>query len=260
MNAKPDAIEEMIGPIPDRQVPSTVMTPMAMIDRAIASGAGIETIERLMSLQERWEANQAKKIYDEAMRAAQEEMRPVLLNAKNDQTKSRYATYEALDGAIRPIYTRHGFTLSFDTADCPLPDHIRIVCEVACGGHRTHPHIDMPADGKGAKGGDVMTKTHAAGAAVTYGRRYLLGMIFNITTTTKDDDGNSAGNPDLAMTITADQYRELQDLLKESGSEEPAMLAFVNAKTVEEMTIAQYAKAKAAMVHKINLKKQKAGK
>jgi hypothetical protein len=52
----------------------------------------------------------------------------------------------------------------------------------------------MPADGKGAKGGDVMTKTHAIGAAVTYGKRYLLGMIFNIAVGGDvDDDGNSNG-------------------------------------------------------------------
>jgi hypothetical protein len=119
-----------------------------------------------MDLQERWEANQAKKAFDEAMQQAQAEMRPVLMNASNEQTKSRYATYEILDNAIRPIYTKHGFSLSFNSGDCPIADHVRIVCEVSCGGHRIYPHIDMPADGKGAKGGDVMTKTHAMGAAI----------------------------------------------------------------------------------------------
>ena len=85
--------ERAIKTLENEPLPSTVMTPMAMIDRAIASGAGIETLERLMALQERWEATQAKKVYDEAMKAAQEEMRPVLPNADNSQTKSRYATY-----------------------------------------------------------------------------------------------------------------------------------------------------------------------
>lgn len=233
------------------------MTPMAMIDRALTSGATPETLSKLMDLQERWEASQAKKNYDEAMQQAQEKMRPVLANANNSQTNSRYVTYEALDNAIRPIYTRHGFSLSFNTADCPLADHVRIVCEVACGGHHTYPHIDMPADGKGAKGGDVMTRTHATGAAITYGRRYLLGMIFNLSTT-KDDDGNGASNPDLAMAITADQFIELRDLLEQSGSKEEDMLAYVKAETVETMTLAQYAKAKGTMVHKINLKTKKA--
>lgn len=50
--------------------------------------------------------------------------------------------------------------------------------------------IDMPADGKGAKGGDVMTKTHATGAAASYGMRYLLKMIFNVAIGEEDRDGN----------------------------------------------------------------------
>jgi len=236
-----------------------VMTPMAMIDRALSSGASPETLGKLMDLQERWEANQAKKIFDEAMKSAQAEMRPILVNAENRQTNSRYATYEALDAAIRPVYVRHGFSLMFNTADSPLPDHVRVVCEVSCGGHTTIPHVDMPADGKGAKGNDVMTKTHATGAALTYGRRYLLGMIFNLTIT-KDDDGNSASSPDLAMSITADQFRELQDLLEESGSKESDMLGYVKAENIEAMTIAQYAKAKAAMVQKLKIQQRKAGK
>jgi N-methylhydantoinase A/oxoprolinase/acetone carboxylase beta subunit len=36
----------------------------------------------------------------------------------------------------------------------------------------------------------MMTLTHARGSAMTYGRRYLLTMAFNISTV--DDDGNAA--------------------------------------------------------------------
>jgi hypothetical protein len=61
----------------------------------------------------------------------------------------------------------------------------------------------MPADGKGARGNDVMTKTHATGAAITYGKRYLLGMIFNLAVT-RDDDGNGAGNGDWVDEADAD--------------------------------------------------------
>jgi hypothetical protein len=231
-----------------------VMTPMAMIQAALDKGATPETLAKLMDLQERWEAGQAKKVFDEAMMQAQAEMRPILVNASNNQTNSKYATYEALDAAIRPVYVRHGFSLVFDTADCPLEHHVRIVCEVSCGGHTIRPHIDMPADGKGPKGNDVMTRTHATGAAITYGRRYLLGMIFNLTVT-KDDDGNSASNPALTQTITADQFTELRDLLEQSGSQEKDMLAYVKAQSMEDMTIGQYATAKAAMVQKIARKK-----
>jgi len=42
------------------------VTPMAMLDRALASGASLEMVEKLMSLQDRWEASQGRKAFDAA--------------------------------------------------------------------------------------------------------------------------------------------------------------------------------------------------
>ena len=75
----------------------------------------------------------------------------------------------------------------------------------------------MPADGKGAKGGDVMTKTHATGSATSYGMRYLLKMIFNVAVgTEKDDDGNAASNTKPTERITAKQLADLNALLQKT--------------------------------------------
>ena len=160
--------------------------------------ASVEKIERLMALWERGEARKAEAAFNAAMSAAQREMRPIAADANNPQTRSRYASYAQLDRALRPIYTDHGFGLSFDTGDSPLEQHVRVLCYAAhaVGYSRTY-HVDMPADGKGAKGGDVMTKTHATGAALSYGMRYLLKMIFNVAVGEADDDGNSNGGPDV---------------------------------------------------------------
>lgn len=156
----------------------------------------VEKIERLMALWERGEARKAEAAFNVAMSEAQSEMRPVVADDWNPQTKSKYASYHALDKALRPIYTKHGFGLSFNTMDSPVADHVRVVCKAAHkGGHCEVYQIDMPADGKGAKGGDVMTKTHATGSALSYGQRYLLKLIFNVAVT-EDDDGNKAsGRP-----------------------------------------------------------------
>ena len=68
---------------------------------------------------------------------------------------------------------------------------MRVLCYVShSAGHTRTYQCDMPADGKGAKGNDVMTKTHAAGSAASYGMRYLLKMIFNIAIGEDDTDGN----------------------------------------------------------------------
>ncbi|MCC6887242.1 MAG: ERF family protein [Hyphomicrobiales bacterium] len=105
---------------------------------------------------------------------------------------------------MRPIYTKHGFNLSYNTDLAKQKNHISVICRVGhrCGAFRIY-EIEMPADGKGAKGGDAMTKTHATGSAVTYGKRYLLGMIFNIAIGEPDDDGNAAVQTDK---ISAEQH------------------------------------------------------
>ncbi len=177
---------------------------MAVISRAAADpSTDVDKLERLMGMYERLEGRKAEQAFNEAMSAAQAEIGVVGVNKKNSQTNSKYATYDALDRAVRPVYVRHGFSLSFDTAEGAPTDHIRLLCRVGhIGGFtRTH-HVDMPADGKGAKGGDVMTRTHAAGSAFSYGQRYLLKLIFNIATG-EDDDGNAASARDRSAGFTA---------------------------------------------------------
>ena len=156
-----------------------------------------EKMERFMAMQERINARAAESEFNAAMTAAQKQMRPVATDSDNPQTRSKYASYEALDRALRPIYTEHNFALSFNTDEAPGPETVRVLCKVThAGGHAERYRLDMPSDGKGAKGGDVMTKTHATGSAVTYGMRYLLKMIFNVAVGEGDDDGNSAaGKP-----------------------------------------------------------------
>lgn len=168
---------------------------MEMFERlARDPNVSVEKIAGMMALWERAQAKKAEMAYNAAMTAAQKEMRPIAADAWNPQTRSRYASYEALDTALRPIYTDHGFGLSFDTADTDKPDTVRVLCKVThAGGHAEVKHLDMPADGKGAKGGDVMTKTHATASALSYGMRYLTKMIWNIAVGDSDDDGNRAG-------------------------------------------------------------------
>lgn len=195
--AEPETVGELVDNLPAPSAAAPVPmenTIFQIIERASRDpNVDIDKMERLILMQERVQARQAEIEFDNAMSGAQEDMKAVQTDSLNKQTGSKYASYAALDAAIRPIYAAHGFSLSFDTADGAPPDSVRVVCKVAHrGGHRERPRVDMPCDGKGAKGGDVMTRTHAMGSAVSYGKRYLLGMIFNLATT-KDDDGNAAG-------------------------------------------------------------------
>src|SRR6185369_4613440 len=164
---------------------------LAVIDRAARDpNVDVAKMERLLALAEQIHAREAKALYDQAMNAAQGEMRPISRDCHNPQTRSRYASYEAIDNAIRPIYATHGFAMSFGSKAAPGgADRVMVTCRISHrGGHAEYVEVEMPADGKGAKGGDVMTKTHAVGSALSYGKRYLVNLIWNLSFGESDDD------------------------------------------------------------------------
>jgi hypothetical protein len=164
---------------------------MQIIERAARDPAvDIDKMERLMQMHERMVDKKAEADFNDALTACQKECGTIGANATNPQTRSKYLTYAKLDSILRPIYTKHGISISYGTEDTPKAECVRIIAYVSRGGHTRVYRVDMPADGKGAKGGDVMTKTHATGAAMSYGCRYLLKAIFNISIGEEDDDGN----------------------------------------------------------------------
>jgi hypothetical protein len=162
-----------------------------------------------------------KESFNRALARVQANAVVVKTNRKNTQTGSKYADFGQLDKMLRPLYIAEGLSLSYGTADIDKPETVRVICDVSLGAYTRTYHIDMPADGKGAKGNDVMTKTHATGSATMYGRRYLLNMIFNLTQ--EDDDGNAAAGLDVKVFA-------------------PLMEAIENARTIGEVT-ASYIRA-----------------
>ena len=214
---------------------------------AINPDVDVEKMERLMAMHDRIVARQAEGEFNDAMAKAQAEMRPVAADADNPQTKSKYASFAALDRALRPIYTSHGFSLSFDTGDGAPEGYVRLLCYAGHRmGHTRTYRADMAADGKGAKGGDVMTKIHATGSAFTYGQRYLLKLIFNIAVG-DDDDGNAAsGGP----SVSAEEKAELIDLIKEVGADTAKLCKYLGVAAIDYLPASRFLEAKAALEKK----------
>lgn len=231
--------ETNVAPISDA---SAIVT---MIERAARDpNVDIDKMERLLQMQERVMARTAEQDFNAAMTKAQSKMRAVATDSNNPQTRSRYASYAALDRAVRPIYTTEGFALSFGTADGAPDQYIRVVCHVShSGGYSRTYHVDMPADGKGAKGGDVMTKTHAVGAGMSYGQRYLLKMIFNIAVG-EDVDGNE---PVSKEPITDEQAAKITALITETKSNVAIFLKWIGAESISDIPAHKFAAAIAGL-------------
>ena len=225
---------------------------MHVIERAALNPEiDLDRMERLFEMAERIRAQKAEQAFNGAMARAQSKMRRVETDANNPQTRSKYASYGAIDRAIRPLYSEEGFSVSFDTEPHELPEWITVVAYVSHSeGHTRKYSQPMPADGKGAKGGDVMTKTHAMGSAQTYGMRYLTKKIWNVAIGEDDDDGNAAntshGAPDNAR-VSAKDLETIKRGLTATGAKAEDLLHHlfpgVHNMTLEQIPAAQAASA-----------------
>lgn len=242
-----DDAEVQVAPAPASETAAI----FSMIERVAADpSVSVERVEQLFGLYQRMQADRARKEFAVDLIAAQSEMEPIRKDATNSQTKSRYATFDALDRAIRPIYTRYGFAPTYHTDTSPKPDHVMVVMTLLHrSGYERLYTADMPADGKGAKGGDVMTKTHAFGSAFSYGKRYTLGGAFNVVTTERDDDGNDAGGTSDGP-ISESQLQELIKLADEVGADKAKFCRFYNITSFAEIQLSQFEKAKNALKQK----------
>jgi len=181
--------------------PEAPKTAMDLLAVALQKDAAIDVIERLAALQREAMARQDQIEFSDALNRVQAEIPRIAPQLTNTETGSKYASYTAIDKVIRPIYSKEGLSLSFNTEDCPLADYVRICCYVSLRGYTRKYQVDLVADGKGPKGGAVMTRTHASGAAISYGKRYLVNMIFNLSIGEQDTDGNLATNGELAEQV-----------------------------------------------------------
>lgn len=214
--------------IPQSNDPTIAM--IQVIERAAVNpDVDIDKMERLMNMQERMINRNAEIEFNESMAAVQSEVGFISADLDNSQTRSRYASYNQMNNALRPVYTKHSFALSFNSEPRTEKNMMAVICYVTHkGGHTRKYVIDMPADGKGAKGNDVMTTTHAAGAASSYGMRYLLKMIFNISVGEEDTDGNMP-QAETIVYISDEQVNTLHAKITENNVNEKGFYNWMKA-------------------------------
>jgi hypothetical protein len=241
---RPDAL-------PMQAAPDPLMA--GIIKAAADPKTDVEKLERLMALYERQSSQVAERAFNEALADAQAEMPRVQRNSRNSQTNSNYATLDKVNQIIGPIVAKHGFSLSFGTADCPREGYYRITCKVAKGGYSRDYQADLPIDASGMQGKINKTATHAFGSTMSYGRRYLLMMIFNISTT-DDDDGNAAsGQIDYERgheTITHAEIAHLEHLIGEVGADLAKFCRYMKVESLADLPAQQFDRAVSALAAK----------
>jgi len=203
-------------------------TPMTMLEKAVTSGASLEMVEKLMALQERWEANQARKAFDEAIAAAKAEIKPVVRNATGHNSK-RYADFSAIANAIDPVISKHGLSYRFRTNQT---DKIAVTCILSHkAGHFEETTLAGPADASGSK-----NAIQAIGSTLTYLQRYSLVQALGLAAS-NDDDGRAANSGE---TISDDQAGELVAMIESTNADKAKFLAYFRIEKLSDLPAKSY--------------------
>lgn len=220
------------------------VTPFELLDNALRSGATPEVLSQLMALQERHEANIARKRFDEAMAAVRQGIKPVKKNrrvkfeakdAAKAKTNYAYEDLASVAEMIDPVIAAHGISYRFETlseVDKPV-----IVTLVIFGhGHQERNSLSAGRDLTGNK-----NPIQALGSTVVYLQRYLLKAGFGLAAANDDDAQAATDEPSF---ITEDQVTELTDLAAEVGANMPKLLEFLKIPSFAEIYADKFDAAK----------------
>jgi len=166
--------------------------PQDLIAMAIEKGSGIEQLEKLMDLQERWEKKESRKMYFNAFAQFQDQ-KPVIIKDKKVsftskktgmKTEYSFAKLQQIQKQIDPIISKLGLSYAFKSTE--ESNKLTICCVVTHdSGHQEKTQMSAPMDTSGNK-----NPIQSIGSTNSYLMRYTLCNAFGISAD-EDNDGQS---------------------------------------------------------------------
>ena len=163
------------------------VTPLGILQIAVQQGANVDKLAKLLELQERWQANQARQAYNAAMAKFKQRPPKITKNkhVKFDDTEYDHATLDHVTEAITETLSAVG--ISHKWKMCQSPE-ISVTCVLTHEmGHSEETTLKASPDTSGSK-----NSIQAIGSTVTYLERYTLLAAMGMAAAGMDNDGRSA--------------------------------------------------------------------
>lgn len=168
-------------------------TPGHMIQIALEKEAGMETLERLLAVQERWESNEARKAFAQAKARFKAEAPSVSKNRRvrfenrtGGLTDYAHASLDHILDTVCPVMSKHGLSHSWKTEQ--REGLIFVTCRLEHElGHGVETTLFGPPDTSGGK-----NAVQAIGSTTAYLERYTFLAVTGLATGDMDDDGQGA--------------------------------------------------------------------
>ena len=173
------------------------IAPAQLIALALEKQADPTTLEKLLNLQERWEAGNARKAYVMAMSAFKQEAPAVLIKGDKvdfqtakGRTHYQYANLGSIVQEISALLGKHNLSASWYTQQDDR-DNVVVTCHIThVAGHRESVTLRGPSDESGNK-----NRIQAIGSTVTYLQRYTLLAALGLATGEDNDGGHGGKEP-----------------------------------------------------------------
>jgi hypothetical protein len=219
-------------------------TPMDMLNRAVAQGAGVEVLAKLMDLQERHERNLARRAFDAALADAKSELPVIFKNRTVDftsakgRTNYRHEDLAEIARTVDPILAKHGLSYRFRTSSAPN-EPISVTCIVS---HRQGYYEENTLVGGKDDSGNK-NPLQQVGSTLTYLQRYALKAALGLAASTDDD----AGGVEDSTTITDAQLSDLQRLADEVGADVEKFCIYLKVPSLADIPAGMFKRAKTAL-------------
>src|SRR5229473_1491459 len=141
-----------VGEVVDRlPAPRQAVTPMQLLMTATEKGASVEMLAKLMDLQERWEANEARKAFVVSLNAFKATPPSITKNKHVNAGKMEYdhATLDQVSGVIGAALASHGLSHRWEVNQAD--GLIRVTCILTHElGHSERVSLQAGADMSGS--------------------------------------------------------------------------------------------------------------
>ena len=177
--------------------PSQAIHPAQMIQALISSPdvspEKMALVEKAFELQERFEANVAKKAYFSAVSKFQEDAPQIFFDREVEYSgvEFEFASLAGILKKIRPVLADHGLTLTFRTGVTESEQPMVTACLTHELGYGEDTTLAAPPDTSGKK-----NPIQAVRSTVSYLKRTTVEALLGLAAERDDnDDGNDAGEP-----------------------------------------------------------------
>ena len=163
--------------------------PANLISQGIEKGLTVEALSKLMDLEERWQANKARKLFFESFTNFQADCpdlrktKEVSFNAGGNKVGYHYAPLADITRQISKVLKANELSYRWEIQDNAT--EIKVTCLVShIEGHTERTTMSANPDTSGAK-----NAIQARGSAIEYLKRYTLIGALGISTADSDIDG-----------------------------------------------------------------------